>query len=397
MIYPPRYVKDILFKLQSRGFSAYLVGGCVRDILLEKHPQDWDICTDALPDQILSLFSNSKLTGSKHGTVTVSHKGRSVEITTFRIDGDYYDHRRPEYVKFVTDLQTDLSRRDFTVNAMALSPNGDLIDPFHGLKDLNDKVIRCVGDPKIRFEEDALRMFRAIRFSARYGFTIDALTYQAIGDNSSLTSFLAYERIRDEIEKILLSKHANYIREVLDLGLVDHITNCEAGPSPYFSFLTVLPKKSYIRWAGFCHVMVDRGLIESVHDFLQLLRLDNRTIKICVDCESVLHSFESADTSESKTFKKFLSRYSHEAVVSAVSIYDSLHQKHFKRVLKEVLSSGECYSLDTLAVSGNDLLEVGLSGPVLGDMLYFLLDYVIEHPDRNQRSILLSIAKGSEE
>ena len=188
---PPKYVKHILITLQSRGHAAYLVGGCVRDMILGVHPQDWDICTSALPEQTLEIFPNTRPTGLKHGTVTVYVNSRSVEVTTFRSDGAYADHRHPTAVSFVGDLTTDLSRRDFTMNAIALPPDGLVVDPFGGVDDIKNRIIRCVGYPELRFEEDALRMFRALRFSARLGFTIEEKTLSAIEKKAPLAASLA--------------------------------------------------------------------------------------------------------------------------------------------------------------------------------------------------------------
>ena len=167
---PPKHVKHIMITLQARGYRAFLVGGCVRDMILGAQPQDWDICTSALPEQVMEVFPGSRPTGLRHGTVTVTENAKSVEVTTFRSEGRYADHRHPDSVSFVGDLTTDLSRRDFTMNAIAVSIDGLVADPFGGVEDIKNKLIRCVGEPEQRFEEDALRMFRAFRFSARLGF-----------------------------------------------------------------------------------------------------------------------------------------------------------------------------------------------------------------------------------
>ena len=202
---PPKYVRQILFSLQSRGFAAYLVGGCVRDILLGVRPQDWDICTSALPEQVLDVFPGSRPTGIKHGTVTVVIGSRSAEVTTFRSEGDYADHRHPSSVAFVGNLTTDLMRRDFTMNAMAVSADGLIIDPYGGAEDIRRGCIRCVGAPEKRFDEDALRMLRAFRFSSRLGFEIEPATLAAIGKKAPLAAGLAAERVSTEVEKILLT------------------------------------------------------------------------------------------------------------------------------------------------------------------------------------------------
>lgn len=220
-ITPPKYVRHILVTLQSRGHPAYLVGGCVRDMLLGVQPHDWDICTGALPEQVLEIFPGSRPTGLKHGTITVTLNSRSVEVTTFRSEGDYADHRHPDMVSFVGDLTTDLSRRDFTMNAIAISPDGLTADPFGGAADIGKKLIRCVGLPEQRFEEDALRMFRALRFSARLGFEIESGTLEAIGKKAFWPRPWAAERVRDEVEKILLTPSPETVFTLIDLGLMD--------------------------------------------------------------------------------------------------------------------------------------------------------------------------------
>ena len=205
-ITPPKHVLQVLRSLKARGYVAYLVGGCVRDMVLGVHPNDWDICTSALPEQVLEVFPHARPTGIRHGTVTVDINSRHVEVTTFRSEGDYADHRHPSTVHFVGELTTDLSRRDFTMNAMALSPDGLLLDPYGGLEDIRRRCIRCVGEAPERFEEDALRMFRALRFSARLDFSIAEDTLAAISQKAPLASSLAAERVRDEVEKTLLTK-----------------------------------------------------------------------------------------------------------------------------------------------------------------------------------------------
>lgn len=199
----PEPVKKVLETLENAGYEAYLVGGCVRDFLLGKQPKDYDIATSARPEQVLKLFDHTAQTGIAHGTVLVIEDGMPIEVTTFRKDGEYEDHRHPKEVEFVDDLLEDLKRRDFTINAMAWNPKTGLVDPFNGKKDLDDKIIRAVGDPEKRFEEDALRMIRAWRFAARLGFEIEKDTKKAIKDKERLIDDVAVERIVPELEEIL--------------------------------------------------------------------------------------------------------------------------------------------------------------------------------------------------
>ena len=393
MIYPPQHVKQILRTLQSREHQAFLVGGCVRDMLLDIVPQDWDICTSALPSQIMELFPGSRPTGIQHGTVTVVVSNHEVEVTTFRKEDQYQDHRHPDNVSFVSDLTTDLSRRDFTINAMAVSSEGDLVDPFYGMDDLNRRVIRCVGDPDIRFNEDALRMYRALRFSARYDFSIDELTKISIRKNAASAQYLAAERIRDELQKILQSDHTDRLNEIAEMHLLDRF--CTTTKSiPDFTDLSKLKKHAHIRWAGFCHLLKHAGWIQSASQFLHALRMDNRTIKICSTCSLLL---DTNPPDGRISWKKALSKYGTDSVECAAMITDWLQGTKYQKEVSSILRSGECFSLKFLAIDGKDLMERGYSGPVLGEMLQFLLDYVIEHPEKNKRELLIQLAGDHEE
>ncbi len=215
---------EIIDKLKSSGFEAYLVGGAVRDYLLGKNPHDFDVATSAEPLQVKELFNRTVDTGIQHGTVLVLVNGTGVEVTTFRTDGDYTDNRRPDSVEFVKSLEEDLKRRDFTVNAMAMTENLELIDLFGGNRDLELKLIRAVGEPAARFQEDALRMLRAVRFSGQLDFSIDAQTLAAIQNNASLIRAVAVERIKIELDKILSNHHAKRsIDYLVRSGLAVHL------------------------------------------------------------------------------------------------------------------------------------------------------------------------------
>ena len=393
-ITPPKYVRQVLRSLQARGYEAYLVGGCVRDMVLGVRPHDWDICTSALPEQVMEVFPGALPTGLKHGTVTVRLNSRSVEVTTFRSEENYVDHRHPETVRFVGELTTDLSRRDFTINAMALSPDGLLMDPFGGLTDLERRCIRCVGSPELRFEEDALRMFRALRFSARLDFTIEEATLAAIGKKAHLASALAAERIRDEVEKTLLTPRPETVGLMQHLGLLDVFLCARADALPELKLLTKLPRKALDRWMALCVILRRRGLISSVEDFLTALRLDSRTIRCCTDGAALLEGRKPRGAPE---WKRLLRRWGVDTVSCAARCRDALDGGSSSRELKVVLKSGECFSMKHLAVGGDDLAALGLKGRELGEMLNFLLDYVIEYPDNNRRELLLSLAGNTEE
>ena len=394
-ISPPKYVRQVLRSLQARGHVAYLVGGCVRDMALGVRPHDWDICTSALPEQVMEVFPGALPTGLKHGTVTVRLNSRSVEVTTFRSEENYVDHRHPETVRFVGELTTDLSRRDFTINAMALSPDGLLMDPFGGLTDLEHRCIRCVGSPELRFEEDALRMFRALRFSARLDFSIEEATLAAIEKKAHLASALAAERIRDEVEKTLLTPRPETVGLMQRLGLLDGFLCARAEDTlPELELLSKLPRKSLDRWMAFCVILRRRRLISSVEDFLTALRLDSRTIRCCTDGAALLEGRKPHNAPE---WKRLLQRWGVDTVSCAARCRDALDGGSSSRELKAVLKSGECFSMKHLAVGGDDLTALGLKGRELGEMLNFLLDYVIEYPDNNRRELLLSLAGNTEE
>ncbi len=391
---PPKHVKHIMITIQARGYRAFLVGGCVRDMILDVQPQDWDICTSALPEQVMEIFPDSRPTGLKHGTVTVTENAKSVEVTTFRSEGSYADHRHPDSVSFVGDLTTDLSRRDFTMNAIAVSTDGLVADPFGGIDDIKNKLIRCVGEPELRFEEDALRMFRAFRFSARLGFEVEPVTRAAIIKKAPLASALAAERVRDEIEKILLTARPEGLFELIDAGLLDKYLLCRLGEDRFLRRISRLPKKALPRWAAFCRILEQGRCIRSTEDFLLMLKLDSRTVRCCADCSQILGQ---EPPESSVAWKRLLCRKGVDTVTCAAQCRDALYGGECHKALKAVLKSGECFSMKHLAVTGDDLLALGIHGRQLGEMLNFLLDYVMEYPENNRRELLLSLAKCSEE
>ena len=391
---PPKYVRQVLVTLQGRGYPAFLVGGCVRDMVLGVQPHDWDICTAALPEQILELFPGAKLTGGRTGTVTVRVNSHLVEVTPFRTESRYTDHRHPDQVQFVADLTADLSRRDFTVNAMALSPDGVVSDPFGGLADLRRGVIRCVGEPERRFDEDALRMLRALRFSARLGFSIELFTMEAIREKAPLCAALAPERVREELEKILLSQGPEKALEAVELGLLDAWLEHRLPPEVPED-LALLPRRMPDRWAGYAWLLEHYGCVPAAGDFLRALRLDSRSIHVTEQSAAVLNEPLPETAAE---WKRCLRRRGIEASVCAARCADAFRLGEGKtRGVKAVLKSGECFSLRQLAVTGDDLTALGLKGRALGEMLDFLLDYVIDYPENNRRELLLSLAAGSEE
>lgn len=371
---PPKYVLNILCALDSAGHRAVLAGGCVRDSLLGRRPSDWDIASSASPEEVLALFPRCVPTGIKHGTVTVLSGGGSVEVTAFRAEGGYSDHRRPDSVSFGCPLEADLARRDLTVNAMAMDAAGEITDPFGGRDDLRRRLLRCVGEPERRFDEDALRMLRTVRFSAQLGFDIEPRTLEAIRALAHLASGLSAERVRDELLKTLRSPAPGLVWQLVDLGLLDACLAPGDASAPREA-LDVLP--IYARLAHFCRDLELGGYIMSTDRFLAALRFDGETLRRTASAVEVLKS-------GSRDWKRLLRDHGEAAVLAA-------HPKN--RALRAVLRSGECWELSSLAIGGRELAALGYSGPELGRELRRLLDHVIDCPADNRADILCKLVE----
>lgn len=371
---PPKYVLNILCALDSAGHRAVLAGGCVRDSLLGRRPSDWDIASSASPEEVLALFPRCVPTGIKHGTVTVLSGGGSVEVTAFRAEGGYSDHRRPDSVSFGCPLEADLARRDLTVNAMAMDAAGEITDPFGGRDDLRRRLLRCVGEPERRFDEDALRMLRTVRFSAQLGFEIEPRTLEAIRALAHLASGLSAERVRDELLKTLRSPAPGLVWQLVDLGLLGACLAPGDASAPREA-LDVLP--IYARLAHFCRGLELGGYIMSTDRFLAALRFDGETLRRTASAVEVLKS-------GSRDWKRLLRDHGEAAVLAA-------HPKN--RALRAVLRSGECWELSSLAIGGRELAALGYSGPELGRELRRLLDHVIDCPADNRADILCKLAE----
>lgn len=371
---PPKYVLNILCALDSAGHRAVLAGGCVRDSLLGRRPSDWDIASSASPEEVLALFPRCVPTGIKHGTVTVLSGGGSVEVTAFRAEGGYSDHRRPDSVSFGCPLEADLARRDLTVNAMAMDAAGEITDPFGGRDDLRRRLLRCVGEPERRFDEDALRMLRTVRFSAQLGFEIEPRTLEAIRALAHLASGLSAERVRDELLKTLRSPAPGLVWQLVDLGLLCACLAPGDASAPREA-LDVLP--IYARLAHFCRGLELGGYIMSTDRFLAALRFDGETLRRTASAVEVLKS-------GSRDWKRLLRGHGEAAVLAA-------HPKN--RALRAVLRSGECWELSSLAIGGRELAALGYSGPELGRELRRLLDHVIDCPADNRADILCKLTE----
>lgn len=371
---PPKYVLNILCALDSAGHRAVLAGGCVRDNLLGRRPSDWDIASSASPEEVLTLFPRCVPTGIKHGTVTVLSGGGSVEVTAFRAESGYSDHRRPDSVSFGCPLEADLARRDLTVNAMAMDAAGEITDPFGGRDDLRRRLLRCVGEPERRFDEDALRMLRTVRFSAQLGFEIEPRTLEAIRALAHLASGLSAERVRDELLKTLRSPAPGLVWQLVDLGLLGACLAPGDASAPRAA-LDVLP--IYARLAHFCRDLELGGYIMSTDRFLAALRFDGETLRRTASAVEVLKS-------GSRDWKRLLRGHGEAAVLAA-------HPKN--RALRAVLRSGECWELSSLAIGGRELAALGYSGPELGRELRRLLDHVIDCPADNRADILCKLVE----
>lgn len=401
----PGFVESVLKTLETGGHEAFLVGGCLRDMLLQREIHDWDVATSARSGETAELFDKTVNTGVRFGTVTVITDGGPVEVTTFRTDGAYSDGRRPDQVHFVDDLLEDLKRRDFTVNAMAMSRDGRLRDPFNGRGDLQRRLIRCVGDPRDRFSEDALRLFRALRFSAQLGFDIEEDTMAAMGACAPLCASLSAERVRDETEKILMSERPALVFRAIELGLfTGRISSLPmtlglpaAFPPGAFGDIDITPGfwDVRMRWAAFTAVLVHRRLIDSAAPFFKAMRLDTKTVKSAG--AGVAMALQEPLPQDKAGIKHVLAAVGVDAARCAAAADEMLRGGNAVRRVNDVISGGECYSFDALAVSGDDLMTLGLAqGVGLGTALKSLLDHVIEHPEDNKREVLLKLAEKQE-
>lgn len=370
-IQPPKYVIHILNTLERSGYEARLVGGCVRDTLLHRRPNDWDVATAAAPEAVKELFERTVPTGIRHGTVTVLYGGSACEVTTYRVEGAYSDHRRPDSVRFTSRLEEDLSRRDFTINAMAMDASLAITDPFGGREDLSRRLIRCVGDARERFTEDALRMLRAVRFAAQLDFALDSAALEAIAGCAPLCSALSPERVAAELRAVLASRDPDMVWLMADLGLLDAWLTPREGERTH---LGALPRCA--RLAHFCNDLSRCGSITSTDTFLRSLRMDTRSVKICSAAAEIL-------ASGSRDYKRLLRDYGEDAVLAA-------YPK--SRRLRAVLRSGECWSLASLAITGGELAALGYAGRELGEELRRLLEHVIDCPEDNRPEILCKLA-----
>jgi tRNA nucleotidyltransferase (CCA-adding enzyme) len=391
-------VQRILMTIEKGGFEAVLVGGCVRDMLLGRPVHDWDVATSAPDARVAGLFPRTVPTGVRFGTVTVVAPEGCVEVTTYRSDGAYTDSRRPDSVAFVGELTEDLRRRDFSMNAMAVRPDGTVVDPFGGRADIARRLIRCVGNAADRFSEDALRMFRALRFKAQLGFEIEEDTMAAIRACAPLCAALSAERVRDETEKILLSARPENIGTAVECGLYAgrlngvEVAQAPERPDPAAALrrIAALPEDRPLRWAALTAVLVRAGLTGCAKSFLGAMRLDNGTVRSAgAGAEKALGGPIPEDRI---ALKRLMAALGADAALCAAAAADALRGGDSLRRVRDLLESGECWSLNGLAVAGEDLISLGIpQGPALGAALKKLLEHVIERPEENKRDVLIAL------
>ncbi len=432
----PSNAEKILRILEENGYEAYVVGGCVRDSVLGRTPDDWDITTSAKPEQVKELFYRTIDTGLKHGTVTVLMDKEGFEVTTYRVDGDYEDGRHPKEVLFTSSLEEDLKRRDFTINAMAYHPDRGLVDLFHGMDDIRNKVIRCVGSPLERFQEDALRILRAVRFSAQLGFAVEKETEDGIRALAPNLKCVSAERIQTELVKLLVSSHPDYLRTAYETGVTrqflpefdvcmgteqntphhcwtvgEHILHSLAGVrADKVLRLTMLlhdigkPAVKTTDEKGRDHFKTHGAQSEKMAKIiLRRLKFDNDTTeKVC----RLIRWHDARPLPEMKQVRRAVNRIGEDIFPLYLEVQraDMLAQSGYKRAEKEarldgvtlcyrkILEENQCISLKELAVKGKDLIEAGYRpGPEIGEKLNFLLEHVLECPEDNRKEILLSL------
>lgn len=397
----PKQVEWILAKLRAHGYEAFAVGGCVRDALLHREPGDWDITTSARPEQVKQVFGKTIDTGLQHGTVTVVREHVGYEITTYRIDGEYEDGRHPKEVAFTSDLKEDLRRRDFTINAMAYSSETGIVDIFGGITDLEKGIVRCVGNPIERFTEDALRILRAIRFSAQLGFEIEDNTYRALPVIAPNLAHVSKERIQVELTKTLLSAHPERIYLVEETGMspyvsdsfgtVFEVTGEERGISACRR-ASRLPARKALRWAAFLAYLGEENTVR----ILKELKMDNDTINRAATLvkwfagelseeeaklRAVMSSMEDGLFDDLLLLREFL-------LPEEMAVTEKL-----RKTAGTIRGRGDCIRMKDMAVSGKDLIAAGIRpGPEMGSILNSLFTHVLEHPEDNQKEYLLHMA-----
>lgn len=388
----PNEVKKIISRLEENGFEAYAVGGCVRDYLMGVEPKDYDITTNALPEEVKELFRKTFDTGIQHGTITVVENGENYEVTTYRIDGDYLDNRRPETVMFTPNLKEDLLRRDFTINAIAYNDKNGYQDFFFGQEHIKSKKIIAVGDANKRFDEDSLRIYRGVRFACQLGFEIEAETKQAMIDKAELTQNLSVERIRDELIKALKCKHLDNLSTFVDIDILKYYDEVL---STHFrdnlnNIVDNLNKMERTSTNVLCALLFDLP-IQEVKKQLKQLNLDNKTIN------EVTTALDYINVNNEDTLyfaRKMLCKYG-EFYLTMLYIQEKLTNVDNSKILaniKEIYNNNDPITIKDLAVNGRDMQQLGLTGVKIGETLNYLLDEVHKKPQLNTKVTLENMA-----
>ncbi len=437
-IHLPDRVRYIIAKLEAAGYEAYAVGGCVRDSLLGRKPNDWDVTTSAKPQQIKAVFRHTIDTGIQHGTVTVMLDREGFEVTTYRIDGEYEDSRHPKEVIFTANLIEDLKRRDFTINAFAYNDQSGIVDAFDGMEDLERGVIRCVGEAAERFGEDALRMLRAVRFSAQLGFSIAQETRAAIRELAPSLSHISAERIQAELVKLLMSAHPDYMRDAYELGITavvlpeldaafatgqhnphhwysvgEHLMQCllhtRADRSLRIAALLHDIGKPLVRTTDEEGIDHFYGHVEESErmalDILKRLKFDNDTID---KVQKYVRYHDYKPEPDARSVRRAVNKIGEAYFPQVLEIRraDALAQSSCQRAEKlaridetarlyaEIMAKNQCISLRTLEITGNDLIALGVpKGRRIGEILNRLLDDVLQEPENNVHEYLIEKAK----
>lgn len=389
----PENVKFIISELNKNGYEGYVVGGCVRDYLMGIPPHDYDITTSALPQDVKSIFSHTVDTGIEHGTVTVIIDKTGYELTTYRIDGEYKDNRHPEQVIFTDKLAGDLSRRDFTVNAIAYNDQRGYIDMFGGIEDIKKCIIRGVGEPSKRFQEDALRMMRALRFSAQLNFAIEENTMKAVKENAQLIKNISVERIREEFFKLIMSDHNERLDLLQESGMLPYflpeLENIIDKGILSYTVINSLSKDICVRLAYIFHTLESDLVKKILHNF----RTDNKTSKIT----SQLVKYVDYNITDPYSLRKLISILGESTLyeIEVMGAARNMDTASIKNMYNEILSNGDCCTLKKLAINGNDLKELGIDyGKEVGEYLAKALDFVLKEPENNEREKIMAYLRG---
>lgn len=387
----------MLERLEDSGHKAYLVGGCLRDMMMGREPHDFDIATSDEPETVMSIFSDFEVipTGIKHGTVTVMIDGEPIEITTFRKDSDYSDGRRPDSITFTDKVEDDLSRRDFTINAMAFGLDGEIVDPFGGKSDIKSRIIRTVGSAEERFSEDGLRILRAIRFASVLGFTIERETKEAIHKLSRMLDKVSFEKVFSEMSKIILSeKPSVQFREFKDVfsRVAPELTEIKDFEHTLETLDRVEPEIA-LRFMALLHTLGE----EQAESVLRKLKSDGVTIQ---KVTKLVRFFDTDIDSSKVAIKKLMSEMGESDFFSLIKLKiadepektDELEKA--KQIAERVIADKECFKLKDMAVKGDDLIKLGMAmGPEIGKTLNMLLDKVISEEVTNDKDSLMQIIR----